>query len=107
MAQRFNPQSVVITSAAATVTVIKNPSTTAFLYVWEFVLVCGGATNLTLNNAWVGGVSPITGAMAMLANGSIMRQDNNNPWYTIDPGASFTITNSGSVQLSGSCKYSN
>lgn len=108
MAAVSNPKTVAITSAAASVTVIANPSTTLFMYIWELIFTTGGTTNLTMNNATLSsGTFALTGAMAFVANGSFYRQGFVRPLYIIDPGGSFTITNSGSVQISGSCQYSN
>src|ERR1035437_616904 len=105
MAQKQNVQLAVINGAlTGNNTIIANPSKNAFMYIWELALVVGGITNLTFYN----GAGALTGAMAMLANGSFFREDNNTPLFTIDPGASFIVGSSGTtIQLSGWCKYSN
>ena len=109
MASRFNTQVAVINSNSASVTVIANPSKSAFMYIWELLLTSSGTSNLTLNNVVNGSVGPLSGPYALVVNGSLYLADSGGatPHLTIDPGGSLTITNSGSVQLSGQCKYSN
>jgi hypothetical protein len=106
MASRRNTQNASISfSASGNSTVIANPSTVSFMYIWELALVLAGASNITLYN----GAGALTGAMPMLANGSIYEGDfgQGTPHYTIDPGASFIINSSNAVQVSGKVKYSN
>lgn len=104
MVQKYNAQTVPINSSSSgNVTIIANPSKSAFMYIWELAIVVGGTCNLTLYN----GGGALTGAMPMLSNGSIFRADTNTPMYTIDPGASFVVNDSVGVQKSGWCKYSN
>jgi len=108
MPQRWNAQTVIISGASGTVSVFTNPSKTAFAYVWKLQLTCAGPTLLTFNNSTVDGVAPLSGALDLnAAGGSCTKPESNFPHYTIDPQGSFTITNSGAVQLSGDCTWSN
>ena len=110
MASKRNPQNSIINSAASTVTVFANPSSTAFAYVWKIQLTAGGASNLTFQQSTASGISALSGPFDITgAGGSITKPDGGGgePWYKVDPSATFSILNSGSAQLSGECQWSN
>lgn len=69
--------------------------------IMKLALVIAAATNLTFQDA----STPLTGAMSMLANGSIVLDCDGAPWYTTSVGNGFIINSSSAVQVSGSLQY--
>jgi hypothetical protein len=79
------------------------------MYIWHAMLTVTGATLLTFQQKTSAGVTQsLTGAYDLSATGgSLTWPDGNNPWLTIDPGATLIISNSNSVTVSGQVLYSN
>jgi hypothetical protein len=105
MASRVNPQNAVLNnSSSGNTTIITNPSTKAFMYIWTLYVVSGGTANLTFYN----GAGPLSGPLPTVA-GTVINPTSplELPIFTIDPGASFIINDSAGVQKSGWCTYSN
>ena len=105
MPSRRNYQQAQINiSASGLQTICQNPSKSAFMYIWEVYLTCAGATNLTFYN----GAGPLTGNINVLAGGTFSRQDlGSSPAFTIEPNASFSISEAVGVQKSGYVHFSN
>jgi len=107
MATRTNTQRAVISSSASgDVTIIANPSTKAFMNIWEVFIQTGGTANLTFKN----GAGAITGAIGVTSTTPpISFQDGGSgtPRFVIDPGASFIVNDSAGVGKNGYCIYSN
>lgn len=89
-----------IDSTAASVTVVQGIGGMC-IRVYMLWLVLGAAANLTFKDEATG----FSGALPMLANGSIFMPFSLAPWFTCTPGASFVLAQSGSVQLSGRVYY--
>lgn len=110
MAQYLNPQRVPISFSAsgdnvlaAALTVPANSGMRPpFMNVWEVELVVGGATSLTFKD----GSGALTGAMPMLASGSIFLGKTDTPHYIVSPGNAFVLNSSNAVQVSGWVTYS-
>jgi hypothetical protein len=103
MAQRRNPQNVPISFSTASGQTVFTNAGAAFAYVWQCNISGNGTTTLTFSNGAgvlatynVGATSPF----APKADGAM-------PIFVIDPGASFSITQSGSVTCSGFVIWSN
>jgi hypothetical protein len=75
--------------------------------VWQLFLVVCADTNLVFKD----GSTPFDGPLCMLANGSIVLDDNagtrqsDRPWFTTSPGNPFVINQTGSGQVSGRIYY--
>jgi hypothetical protein len=110
MAQMLNPQRVQINFASSgdntLVPALTVPAGSGmrppFMYIWSFALVIGGASNLVFKD----GGNPITGALPMLANGSINEPKTDIPHFVISPGNNFVLNSSNAVQVSGWVIYS-
>jgi hypothetical protein len=104
---RLDPQNAVINSSASgNVTIIANPSSTLFMYVWSLYLVAGGTANLTFYN----GAGAITGPIPVVVNQVInptFGGFTGPPLFVIDPGAKLIVNDSAGVQKSGWLVYSN
>ena len=74
------------------------------IHVYRLVLVVGAATNLTFKD---GASTNLTGAMNMLANGSITLDydGGSKAWFTTTSGNAFVINQSGTAQVSGKVSY--
>lgn len=98
-----NPQTAVINNAAtAQTTLVKNPSTTGFLYVWDMYLTVAGATNLVFYN----GATALTGNINFSAGGVFDQSGLNSlPMWTIDPNSNLSVTSTAAVQQSGWVLY--
>jgi len=109
VASKWNPQTTIINSSSASVTVLANPSSVAFMYVWHLMLTTTAATFLTFEQLLsTGATSALTGPYDLSATGgSLTWPDANSPWLTIDPGASLVIKNSASATISGQVLCSN
>ena len=107
MASRRNPQQVAINnSTSGNLTIIANPSTTAFMYIYELYLQVGGTTNLTFYN----GLTPLTGPLALGTSvPPVWLEDEGGafPRFVINPGQSFIVNDSAGVQKSGYCTFCN
>lgn len=100
-----NPQNVAINNAATgQTTLVSNPSTTSFMYVWDVYMTVAGATNIVFYN----GASTLTGNMNFLA-GAVFDQSGQDrlPMWTIDPNANLSMTQTAAQQVSGWLVYSN
>lgn len=72
------------------------------IYVYRIFLVVGGITNLIFKD----GLSiNKSGAIPMLANGSITLDISNVPWFQTTAGNDFILNSSQSVQISGVVYY--
>ena len=74
------------------------------IHVYRLVIVVGAATNLTFKD---GASTNLTGAMNMLANGSITLDydGGSKAWFTTTAGNAFVINQSGTAQISGKVSY--
>jgi hypothetical protein len=72
-----------------------------YVKVLQFFLVMGGATVLTFKS----NASFVSGAMSMLANGSIVLDYIQLPLQTISPGDNFIINSSNAVSVGGVIWY--
>lgn len=89
-----------VTSASSTIAAIAAVSG-QIIRVYKLFLVVGGTTNLTFED----GNNALSGAVPMVANGSITLDMDGTPWFTTSVGNAFNIANSGSVQVSGTVYY--
>lgn len=74
------------------------------IHVVDMFLVVAGTTNLTFKD----GASALTGAIPMVANGSLILHENpNSEWFaTTNPANSFVMNSSGTtIQVSGIIHY--
>jgi hypothetical protein len=103
--QRLNLQRASFTfTNTSNNTIIANPSTTKTMQIWGFSMVQSAASNITFYN----GTVAMSGAQAMVANGSYAYADNGRqPLFVIDPGQSFIVNQSGTAQCGGWVIYSN
>lgn len=69
--------------------------------VYRIVLVVGGTTNITFQDA----STAVSGPFPMVANGSIVLDIDGTAWYATSLGNAFNIANSGTVQVSGNVYY--
>src|SRR5712692_2858354 len=65
--------------------------------IMRVLLNTGAATNLTFKD----GTTALTGAMAFAANGGLVLDDSDEPWYIAADGNNFVINSSAAVQVSG------
>lgn len=72
------------------------------IYVYRIFLVVAGTTNLTFKN---GPNTSLSGALPMVANGSLVLDITNLPWFQTSAGNDFILGSSGSVQVSGMVYY--
>jgi hypothetical protein len=66
--------------------------------VFRMALVVAGATNITFEDSTP---TLFTGAMPFQANGSLVLDFTDEPWFTTAVGAAFVINSSNAVQVSG------
>jgi hypothetical protein len=107
MASKWNPRVAIINSSAASITAIVNPSATAFLYVWRCQLTANATTLLTFEQSTVQGTVALSGPFDLLSGGSVTKNEGPDPHYTVDPGASLLISNSGTAGIAGEILWSN
>jgi hypothetical protein len=109
MASRRNPQTTIINSSSSSISVVVNPSSTAFLYVWHLMITASAASNIQFQQQTLSdGTANLSGAYDLTgAGGSLTWPDANSPWLTIDPGATLIISNSGSASVQGQVLWSN
>jgi hypothetical protein len=69
---------------------------------YRIFLVVADATNLTFKN---GPNTNLSGAIPMVANGSLVLDISNVPWFQTTSGNDFILGSSGSVQVSGMVYY--
>ena len=91
----------VINFATASTNVIVGGVAGQRINVMKLMLVVAGATNLTFED----GTTPLTGAMSLLANGSMVLTYDGCPWFTTSIANGFAILSSNPVQVSGSVQY--
>jgi len=73
------------------------------ILVWKIMDVVGGATNLTMKD---GAGTNLTGAIPLVANGSMVLPFDAQPWFKTSPGNAFIINSSGTtIQQSGMVGY--
>lgn len=70
--------------------------------VYRIFLIVGGDTNLTMQD---GPSTAQSGALPMLANGTLAFDISNIPWYQTSVGKDFVITSSNAVQVSGTIYF--
>jgi hypothetical protein len=70
--------------------------------VWRLLIVMGGTTNITFADTTP---TSFTGAMPMLANGSITLDFDSEPYFVTATGKGFVINSSNGVQVSGGVWY--
>lgn len=73
----------------------------ASVRVYHLFLVVSADTNLTFKR----GSTALTGAMPMLANGSIVLDFVTQPWFTTADGEALVLSQSGTAQVSGQLGY--
>src|SRR5258708_1338698 len=74
------------------------------ILVWKIMNVVAGITSLTIKD---GAAVNLTGAIPMVANGSMTLPFDEAPWFKTSPGNGFVINSSGiAVQQSGVVVYS-
>lgn len=96
----WNLSEVAIDSTAASITVIAGIGGMC-IRVYMLWLVQGGVANITFKD----GATAFSGAIPMLANGSIFMPFSLAPWFTCSIGSAFVLAQSGVVQLSGRVYY--
>lgn len=69
--------------------------------VYHLILVVSADTSLTFKR----GSTALTGAMAMLANGSIVLDFQEQPWFETADGEALVLSQSGTAQVSGQVGY--
>src|SRR5258707_15338342 len=73
------------------------------ILVWKIMDVVGGVKNLTMKD---GAGTNLTGAIPMVANGSMVLPFDAQPWFRTSPGNAFIINSSGAtIQQSGLVGY--
>lgn len=82
--------------------VIVSGQTGKKILAYRIFVVVGGATDLTFKD---GVTTSLTGAIPMVANGSITLDLNNVPWFQTSSGKDLVLTSSQSVQVSGAVYY--
>lgn len=91
-----------VVSATATSIVAVTGLAGTRIRVYKLFLVVGGTTNLTFEDA----STALSGALPMVANGSITLDMDGTPWFSCGAGNNFTIGSSGSaIQVSGTIYY--
>src|SRR5260370_42209197 len=74
------------------------------IFVWKIMNVVAGITSLTIKD---GAAINLTGAIPMVANGSMTLPFDESPWFKTSPGNGLVINSSGiAVQQSGVVVYS-
>lgn len=71
------------------------------VYVFKYFLVVASATNLIFKD----GSTALTGAIDMVANGSIVFDFDTRPWFSTSIGNAFVINSSNAVQVGGRLYY--
>jgi hypothetical protein len=94
--------SALINFAGAGTTIIVPGVAAQRVFVFKLFLVVGGATNLTFYDD---SATPMSGAVPMLANGSIVLDFDSEPWFSSSVGNGFGINSSSAVQVSGTLLY--
>lgn len=91
----------VLTSTSSTIAAIAGVAG-QIIRVYKLFLVVGGTTNLTFQD----GPTALSGAIPLVANGSVTLDMDGQAWFTTSVGNAFNIGNSGSsVQVSGTVYY--
>jgi len=72
--------------------------------VYKMILVVAGATNITFQDS-AGSPVLFSGALPFQANGSLVLDLTDEPWFTTTVGTSFVINSSNAVQVSGTIYY--
>lgn len=100
-----NPQNVAINNAATgQTTLVSNPSSSSFMYIWDIYMTVAGATNLVFYN----GNSILTGNMNFLAGGVFDQSGQDRlPMWVVDPNANLSVSSTAAVQQSGWVVFSN
>lgn len=73
----------------------------ASVRVYHLFLVVSADTTITIKHA----STAFTGAMSMLAHGSICLDFVGQPWFTAEDNEAFVISQSGTAQVSGQVGY--
>lgn len=71
------------------------------ILVYSLFFVMGGDAFVTIQS----GATPLTGAMDMLENGSVVLDYNRRPWFRCADGEDFVINLSDAVSIDGRCYY--
>ena len=66
--------------------------------IWKLFFVCNAAVNITFRD---GASDNLTGVMNFLANGSMVLDFDQEPWYVLTSGNDFVINLSAGQQVSG------
>jgi hypothetical protein len=74
---------------------------TSVIRVYRIFFVLASDTNLTFKN----GATPFDGTLAMLANGSVVLDFTEFPWFVMSPGANFIINLSAPSHMGGRVYY--
>ena len=101
--QPFDGLGLQVAVVSATATAISAPAavTSQIIRIYKLFLVSAGTTNITFED----GTTALSGALPLVANGSITLDLDGQPWFTCTKGNAFTISNSGGVQVSGAVYY--
>lgn len=93
-----------ITFSSSGVNIVVAGMAATSVRVYRLFLVVAGATNLTFQDS---SGSPVlfTGAIALQANGSIVLDFSDEPWFTTTSAKGFNINSSNAVQVSGALYY--
>jgi hypothetical protein len=91
----------VVNSSSGTITVVAAPGAGLFVRVYRLFLVFGNTSNITFQD---GASNALSGAIPMVANGSITLDLDGQPWFECAVNQSFQIVNSNSVSVNG-CVY--
>ena len=87
------------TTIVAAQTVAGQP---AFIKIWALWIVIAGITNITFYD----GITALSGAAPMVANGSMFFAPGTVPWLTASPNNAFIMNSSAGVQISGGVVWS-
>ena len=105
--QRRNEQyASVNTASSGQNLLLTNPSSSAYMYVWDIYLSVAGATNLSFYD----GAGALTGNINLLAGAQFnpaVSSSDATPVFTISPNAAFNVSSSAAAQISGFFHYSN
>lgn len=70
--------------------------------IWSVFLWWNGSVSVILKDA---ATRNLTGAMAGVAQSRFIKDEGVHPWYTLTAGNAFIVNLSGTVQVSGSIRY--
>jgi hypothetical protein len=100
---RSNTRTGVINFNTSGDNVVISAPVTGGINVYALTFTVNGSTNVTFKDSIAGSLS---GAIVLTGNGSSMTLPmQEEPWYTIQPGGTFTMNSSNAVTFGGTVWY--